>query len=99
VPTKRTKRAARHHRITPAIISDLADGVTGVELRTILQLRANETMTAIVPPIARAALAAGPERLEAYLGRRLRDGDLQRLQRWAGEDRRPPPKMHDIEPA
>jgi hypothetical protein len=60
-----------------------------------LQLRRGETLVSVAAPIARAALAVSPERLEAWLGRRLRSGELETLRRWAGEQDQPPPVIEE----
>ena len=88
--TKRVKRTPAHTRLNPEIVGALCEGCTGIELDQMLQLRRGETLASVARPIAIAALAASPERLEAWLGRRLRSGELQTLQRWAGEQDRPP---------
>lgn len=93
--TKRTKRTPAHNRVTPEIVGAIAEGCTGVELDMLLGLRRGETLVSVTAPIARAALAVPPERLQEWLGRRIRDGELETLARWAGEKDRPPPIVEE----
>ena len=89
------KRTPAHTRLNPEIVGALCEGCTGIELDQMLQLRRGETLASVARPIAIAALAASPERLEAWLGRRLRGGELQALARWAGEADKPPPLIEE----
>jgi hypothetical protein len=91
--TKRRKIAARPTRFTPEIIGALAEDVRGIELGEILRIGPKETLMAVCPPLARAALAMPRQELEQFLAAgapfpenfKLRDHHIANLERWAAE--------------